>query len=80
MRAGTKVTGLAQHARSIAVEETPEAKPRWSGLNAEWNYGHAVGGETCDDVELYERFVLGSTSNREPFSPSGFLLGEKSLP
>gem|GEM_PF-3454661 len=36
-----------------------------------------VAGETWDDVELCEPFVLGSTSNREPFSPSGFLLGEK---
>ena len=30
-----------------------------------------------DDVELCACFVLGSTSNRESFSPSGFLLGEK---
>ena len=34
-------------------------------------------GETWDDVELCERFVLGSTSNRESFSPSAFQLGEK---
>ena len=26
---------------------------------------------------MCERFVLGNTSNRESFSPSGFLLGEK---
>ena len=39
-----------------------------------------VGGETWGDVELCVPFVLGSTSNREPFSPSGFQLGEKSLP
>jgi len=38
---------------------------------------HPVGGETWEDVELCERFVLGSISNRESFSPSGFLLGEK---
>ena len=30
-----------------------------------------------DDVELCERFVLGSSSNRESFSPSAFQLGEK---
>jgi hypothetical protein len=28
-------------------------------------------------VEWRERFVLGSSSNREPFSPSAFQLGEK---
>ncbi len=28
-------------------------------------------------MELYERFVLGNTSNRESFSPSAFQLGEK---
>ena len=38
---------------------------------------HPVGGQTGGDVALCERFVLGSTSNRESFSPSGFLLGEK---
>ena len=30
-----------------------------------------------DDVELCERFVLGSSSNRASFSPSAFQLGEK---
>src|SRR5437764_14065652 len=45
--------------------------------HAEWNCRHPVGGETWDDVELCERFVLGSTSNRESFSPSAFQLGEK---
>ena len=34
-------------------------------------------GETWDDVELCERFVLGSTSNREPFSPHKKPWGEK---
>ena len=41
------------------------------------DYRHLLGSETWDDVALCERFVLGSISNREPFSPSGFLLGEK---
>ena len=45
--------------------------------HAEWNCRHPVGGETWDDVELCERFVLGSSSNRESFSPSAFQLGEK---
>jgi hypothetical protein len=34
-------------------------------------------GPPQDDVELCQRFVLGSTSNRESFSPSAFQLGEK---
>ena len=45
--------------------------------HVEWNCRHPVGGETWDDVELCGRFVLGSTSNRESFSPSAFQLGEK---
>jgi hypothetical protein len=45
--------------------------------HAQWNCRHAVGGETWDDVELCERFVLGSSSNRASFSPSAFQLGEK---
>src|SRR5437764_936045 len=43
--------------------------------HAEWNCRHPVGGETCDGVELCERFVLGSSSNRESFSPSAFSAG-----
>jgi hypothetical protein len=39
--------------------------------------GTLCGGETWDDVELCEPFVLGSPSNRESFSPSAFQLGEK---
>ena len=46
-------------------------------LHAEWNCRHSVGGETWDDVELCEQFILGNTSNRESFSPSAFQLGEK---
>src|SRR5437763_4931193 len=45
--------------------------------HVEWNCRQPVGGETWEDVELCERFVLGSTSNRESFSPSAFQLGEK---
>src|SRR5437763_17206452 len=45
--------------------------------HVEWNCRHPVGGETWEDVELCDRFVLGSTSNRESFSPSAFQLGEK---
>jgi|GEM_PF-544574 len=45
--------------------------------HAEWNCRHPVDSETWDDLELCERFVLGSTSNRESFSPSAFQLGEK---
>src|SRR5437763_16358646 len=44
---------------------------------AEWNCRHPFGGETWDGVALCERFVLGSSSNRESFSPSAFQLGEK---
>src|SRR5437763_3256674 len=45
--------------------------------HVEWNCRQPVGGETWEDVELCDRFVLGSTSNRESFSPSAFQLGEK---
>ena len=34
-------------------------------------------GEAWEEVESRKGFILGMPSNRESFSPSGFLLGEK---
>src|SRR5712691_1175908 len=65
--------GSATIFRSIVLLQTPN--PDFS--HAEWNCRQPVGGETCDGVELCERFVLGGSSNRESFSPSAFQLEEK---